>query len=255
MKTTEQNVTEAALARRPKAVLAQRLQVAPGLITRWSTGSSTPTPEQLAQLQAIVDEPEPGAESAVEGVVQPPVDDEIEVTEAPKAPPSFAEKFAESHDAETGQPLADAPPAKALPEARPFRCEVNVKACSVSEKTVALGVEVSRSALDLAAADAALVAARIAVVLSVGDGQAALFEGADDDVPAKVDSVADVSKISVGQSTIGFRLSFRRESVDLDAVAAYAGKTATLDVKRVGVAGEEEKPEPDEGVFASGDPT
>ena len=251
MKTTEQNVTEAALARRPKATLAQMLQVSPMLISRWASGTSTPTPEQLAQLQAVADEPEPGAESAP---VQPPVDDEIEVTEAPKAPPSFAEEFTKTHDAETGQPLADAPPAKALPEARPFRCEVNVKACSVSEKTVALGVEVSRSALDLAAADAALVAARIAVVLSVGDGQAALFEDADD-VPAKVDSVAGVSKISVGQSTIGFRLSFRRESVDLDAVAAYAGKTATLDVKRVGVAGEEEPGAPDEGVFASGDPT
>lgn len=229
MTTTE--LVKQALERRPRAVLAQVCEVSPMMLSRWANGTSDPSEEQLARLRSVVEEQ--GAEKLADPV-PPPADDEG-VIPAPSAPPP-AEAPKGGVDPETGEPVRAA-----------ITCEAQIKACSVSEKTVALGVEVARSELDLMAADHSLVASRIAVRISAGDPkQGALFEGDE----SAVEAFADVSKISVGPSTIGFRLSFLRQSVDLDAVARYAGKTAQVEFRRTGPAGEEGSGEAAEGVFA-----
>lgn len=224
------DLVSAALERRPKAVLARACEVAPAMLTRWMSGTSTPDERELETLRRIVSEPIDAPEDA--DPAQPPADDAVGAK--PKAPP------ASGVDPETGEPA----------KGKALRCEVNVKGCSVSEKTVALGVEVLRENLDLLAADTSLVNARVAARISVGDDQEELFEGV---APESVEAVADVSKISVGAATIGFRMSFRRGDVDLEAASRYAGKTALLEFKRTGPAGAEGSAEASAGVFDHGE--
>lgn len=217
--TTKDLVSEA-LLRRPKAVLAAACEASPLMIARWLSGASAPDERETETLRKIARE---SLDSA------PPADDPV--VAVVRAAPGV--------DPETGEPAKGR-----------MRCEANIKACSVSAGTVALGIEVSREHLDLLAADHSLVGNEIEARISVGDDQAALFEGMS---PDAVEANADVSKISVGRATIGFRVSFKRPSVDLDAVARYAGKTALLEFRRVGPAGAEAVAEASAGVFEHGE--
>lgn len=120
-------LVEEALARRPKAVLAMTLQVAPALITRWANGTSTPSEEQVAKLEAILTEDKPAAESAPEqpktdGALPPPADDELVVVDV-QAPPADApavgnglEPLQTGKTGKTIGPDADAPVKTPAPE-------------------------------------------------------------------------------------------------------------------------------------------
>jgi hypothetical protein len=114
-----------------------------------------------------------------------------------------------------------------------FRCEVMLRALSIGATTAGLGFEAQRQDLPLELADSTLVDARLNVCLAVDPDQEELFEGA---LP-RIESVADVHRMSVGVGTVAARLTFRRQDVDLETLAAFAGKNATLEVTRVGHAG------------------
>lgn len=133
-----------ALERRPKVVLTQTLQVSPMLLARWASGKSTPSDEQVERLRALVAEEEPDAESAPG--CGPPADDEG-VIEAPAAPPGDDEGgdgvtlLTDRHNTTPGA-RAGVDPETGEPAKGAITCEASIKACSVSEKTVALGVDV-----------------------------------------------------------------------------------------------------------------
>lgn len=118
------------------------------------------------------------------------------------------------------------------------RCDVVLKAVSVTEKGAAIGFEVNLEDLGdtptegLIAAHQVFVESRLDVELQPGEGadQERLFE-------AEIKSVADCGRISAGATTLAARLSFDRKSVDLDALMLFAGKKAVLSVRRVGVSG------------------
>jgi hypothetical protein len=119
---------------------------------------------------------------------------------------------------------------------------VTLKAVGVTEKGAAIGFECKLEDLGddptdgLTVAHRVLTESRLDVQLDVAEGaeQTALFAGAG---PPQIKSVADCGRISAGSTTLTARLSFDRKTVDMDALLAFAGKQATLQVRRVGVAG------------------
>lgn len=110
------------------------------------------------------------------------------------------------------------------------RVEVMLKKASIGKVAAGLGIEFTRQDLPLDQADESLREARISCRLSVEPDQEELFEGTKPELV----SVADVGRLSVGGGTITATLSFRRDDVDVDALADFAQKNATLDFSRVG---------------------
>lgn len=110
------------------------------------------------------------------------------------------------------------------------RVEVMLKKASIGKVAAGLGIEFQRTDLDVNDADESLREAHINCRLSVEPDQEELFDGCKPELV----SVADVGRLSVGGGTITATLSFRREDVDVDALADFAQKNATLDFSRVG---------------------
>ena len=114
-----------------------------------------------------------------------------------------------------------------------IHCKVKVRAVNVGDGTAAIGFQLARSnvnsedSITLAKADEILVNARLDVALRFE--QRELFEGKEELL-----AVGDCAKISVGKETIGGRLSFSRDDVDLEHLATFAGKAAVLTLTRTG---------------------
>jgi len=210
---TVRDLVSAALERRPKAVLARALEVAPAMLSRWLSGASVPDERELETLRRIAAEP-------IEDAGQPPADDKVAetVSAPPDAPP------AKGVDPDTGEPV----------KGKALKCEAAVKACSVSEKTVALGVEV-------------IVLGPTLII-----DTSATASTASGVTPSNSSSWSSPTLIRAATRDATSDESAASSAVDLDAVARYAGKTAQLEFRRTGPAGEEGSSEVSEGVFAQG---
>lgn len=148
------------------------------------------------------------------------------------SPQVFERDLVSTPTAEDMDQRAHAPSKSArLAEAKyDHRVEVMLKKASIGKVAASLGIELQRTDLDLVVADESLREARINCRLSVEPDQEELFEG---NKPEMV-SVANVGKLSVGGGTITCTLTFQRGDCDLDALADFAQKNATLDFSRVG---------------------
>lgn len=102
----------------------------------------------------------------------------------------------------------------------------------VGMTTAGITPKVVRERLALHDADALLTDARVRVRLTadLDEGTADLYP----DAKLELTSVADVHRLSVGVEDIGFRLSFRRDDVDVKALCALAGKAVQAYVERLG---------------------
>lgn len=108
--------------------------------------------------------------------------------------------------------------------------EVMVKTMNVRSRGVTLALEAKLEDLDINEAYDVLVDSRLNVLLEVDAHQEELFEKA---LP-RLENVADCSKISVGVSTISWRLAFDAQSVDIMDLQPFLEKQATLWAAKVG---------------------
>lgn len=117
-----------------------------------------------------------------------------------------------------------------------IEARAKLRGLSVGAGTCGLGFEFSREVVSLEEADAVLVGARLDVSIDAEKGQEEMFDGAID----RVQAVADVHRVSVGRETFGARLTFARDDVEVDSLAAFAGKEATLTLVRTGAVADDE---------------
>lgn len=121
---------------------------------------------------------------------------------------------------------------------------------SIGETKCAIAACASRQDLKLGEADALLVGARLRVALEAEEGQEELFPGCD--VLPRLVAVADVHRISVSTEDVSFRLSFRRDDVDLENFSAFAGKAGiAAALTRTGEAGAGDEDERADGAPAA----
>lgn len=122
---------------------------------------------------------------------------------------------------------------------------VRFRSFGVGKEAAGMGVSVSREALKTGEAIGLLVGARLEVTLSDGPAGPDMFEehGGSHN---SVDSVADVHRLSIGTDDMTFRLSFRKEDTDCEALMGFAEREGTLSVARIGDAGKDAAAEGEE---------
>lgn len=123
-----------------------------------------------------------------------------------------------------------------------LRVIARLRKISVGDKTASVGfaLDVARLAPKrsraLEIADAVLTNARLNVLiepLEAEDGQMSI-PGTEDADADPVESVADCNTLSVGTERIGGTLSFRLDDVDRDGLLAFANKSVSMTLSRVG---------------------
>ena len=119
--------------------------------------------------------------------------------------------------------------------------QIQLGKASIGKETASIGFSIDRSRIEVTDVDAMFVGARLKATFSQDqDVDQAKFEGMEGDT---LESIVDVSSLSLKVETITGTFRFQKRSIDLHRVADFAQSQVLLDAERTGDAAPEEKPE------------
>lgn len=117
------------------------------------------------------------------------------------------------------------------PKMKPLVLGCTWKGFSGNVHTCSIGVEVHKNRLELAEAAATFNHKRLTVTINTKEiDQEGLFDGDDESIFVITEVVADTAAMSISKDKYKFRLTFHKESVDIETLSNFCSENGTLTV-------------------------